>query len=153
MAFLAFALFACKNETNNAAVTDTVSSQDTTVAAKPGTMVVRNADTLFQQLDGNQFDWQLANKRNMAVIDIRKTEDYAKGHLPRAISWPYDTTAAFMLRFDRIDQRAPIAIYCTNGFYSKKVGLQLSGMGFTNIITLKNGIYDWMLAEKVFVLN
>lgn len=75
------------------------------------------------------------------VVDCRSAEDYAKGHIPGAVSLPYRT----------IEQQAPllpkdklIVAYCTSVHCnaSTKGALQLSALGF-RVKELVGGFRAW----------
>ena len=75
------------------------------------------------------------------IVDVRRPDEFAKGHIPNAINIPNET----------IDQEEPeqlpdkdqdIYVYCRSGNRSKQASQKLVEMGYTSIIEF-GGILDW----------
>jgi rhodanese-related sulfurtransferase len=81
-----------------------------------------------------------------AVIDIRRPEEYAAGHL-EAVNMQLDYYAPdFKEQLAKLDKGAPYLIYCRSGHRS---GLTLGIMrelGFTEIHDIEGGITAWTAA-------
>jgi rhodanese-related sulfurtransferase len=145
---LVLIIAACKNDpaapasttSNNGAVADSLS-------------ISAQADTPYMQLEIMEFEKRVIGHPNIPIIDVRKAEDFKAGHLYSAINWPYDTSAVFYNRFETLDRRAPIALYCNNGYYSGQAGMKLVGMGFRKIYLLKGGLLQWMSEGKIISQN
>ena len=75
------------------------------------------------------------------IVDVRTPEEYAGGHIPKAINIPNETIgdnepAALA------DKKQIIMIYCRSGNRSKQVAKKLFNMGYENIYEF-GGINDW----------
>jgi phage shock protein E len=64
------------------------------------------------------------------LLDVRTAEEYAAGHIPGAILFPYDELAA---KFREGDKGRPIVVYCRSGRRSAIARETLLGMGYTNV--------------------
>ena len=87
----------------------------------------------------------LINRENAQVIDLRKSDDYAGGHLPDSRNIPVEQ---FETRTDEIDQLkdAPLILVCQNGTRSASVCKQLEKRGLGQVNSLAGGISGWRAA-------
>ncbi len=75
------------------------------------------------------------------VVDVRRPDEYAQGHIPGAILIPNEhiiNTPPSQLP----DPEQIILIYCRTGRRSKEASQKLADMGYTNVYEF-GGIYDW----------
>lgn len=73
----------------------------------------------------------LADKgANALLLDVRTAEEYAAGHIPGAVLFPYDELAG---RFREPDKGRPIVVYCRTGRRSAIARETLMAMGYTNV--------------------
>ena len=80
------------------------------------------------------------------VIDVRKPEEYAAGHLEAAALQLDYYAPDFKEQLSKLDKSVPYLIYCRSGHRS---GLALSIMkdlGFTEIHDIEGGINAWIAA-------
>jgi rhodanese-related sulfurtransferase len=134
---------ACKNDPAAKA------AGDQSAAPVSDTLSKTNKETSpYQRLDVQAFEENVIRYKNIPIIDIRSEADFKKGHMYRAINWPYDTTGTFASRFESLDRKAPIAMYCQSGYFSQQAGMQLLGKGFQKIYILKGGLLVWMSEGK-----
>lgn len=64
------------------------------------------------------------------LLDVRTAEEYAAGHIPGSVLFPYDELAA---KFREADKGRPIVVYCRTGRRSAIARETLLGMGYTNV--------------------
>lgn len=86
---------------------------------------------------------------NTVFIDSREKKEFDVSHLPNAIWVGYDQLNLAPL--DNIDKNQKIIVYCSIGFRSEKVCMQLKEKGFTNVFNLYGGIFEWKNQEKKVV--
>jgi rhodanese-related sulfurtransferase len=84
------------------------------------------------------------------LIDVREESEFAKDHLPGAIS-----LGKGIIERD-IEQRVPdvnakMILYCGGGFRSALAADNLKKMGYTNVISMDGGIREWR--EKGYPLT
>lgn len=75
------------------------------------------------------------------VLDVRRPDEYAKGHIPGAILIPNETiidTPPSELK----DINQIILVYCRSGNRSKQAAAKLAAMGYTRIYEF-GGINTW----------
>jgi len=105
-------------------------------AAEPTTVSPAQADT-----------W-LAATPKAQVLDVRTKEEFAGGHLAKAILIPW-TDKDFSVRAAKeLDPRKPVLIYCLRGGRSAEAAAALVKLGFTEVRNLAGGIAAWQQAGK-----
>ncbi len=75
------------------------------------------------------------------VLDVRSDEEYAKGHIPKAVLLPHTEI------FSRAEEVLPdkeqcILVYCRSGNRSKLAAADLAVLGYTNVVEF-GGIQSW----------
>ncbi|MBR3522892.1 MAG: rhodanese-like domain-containing protein [Prevotella sp.] len=98
----------------------------------------------FENADVQGFA-ELVRDSNVVVLDVRTAEEYADGHIERAVNIDYKKDD-FM---DRAKAALPtdkkIAIYCRSGRRSAGAASKLAAEGYV-LVNLKGGIIDWQKA-------
>ena len=90
-------------------------------------------------------DFLIKNKNgNLNVIDIRDKYKYDMSHIDGAINIPYNYLIASPNRY--LNKNNTYYIYCYNGHTSRKIGNELTNLGY-NIISI-NGGYNYYLLIK-----
>ncbi len=75
------------------------------------------------------------------ILDVRRPNEYAAGHIPRAINVPNETIGTTDIP-ELPDKNQLIYVYCRSGRRSKEASNKLVKMGYSNIIEF-GGILDW----------
>jgi len=79
------------------------------------------------------------------IIDVRKPEEYAAGHVSGALNIPPEQLLASAKLLDSVPKNAEIILYCRSGNRSAVAKNILNQLGFSNIT---NGINkEWVEAE------
>jgi rhodanese-related sulfurtransferase len=140
-------LEACTNDPKAAGAANTppMTADDSIELAK---IEALRTDSLRGKLEGEAFEKLLISNKNMALIDLRKPEAFANGHIHRAINWPFDTTTEGMRRYLSLDQLQPLALYCDNGYLSQEMASRLRATGYPSVYILRQGLISWYLADK-----
>ena len=84
--------------------------------------------------------------RKGQLIDIRKKDDFEKGHINGARNIPLGMLTKSMSKL-RGDQ--PIYLVCASGKQSKRAAMLLVSKNFTIIYALEGGIASWSKPLKV----
>ena len=95
----------------------------------------------FENMEVKEFDELIADS-NVVIIDVRKADEFAEGHIKGAI--PID-----QFQDDFVEQakaKLPIdktiAIYCRSGRRSANAASKLADIGY-KCVNLKGGILSW----------
>jgi rhodanese-related sulfurtransferase len=77
-----------------------------------------------------------------AIIDLRSSEAFSRGHIVGARNVPIDELAARMDKLAKLKSKAVIAV-CDSGVASTKAIDTLRKSGFENVYGLKGGMSAW----------
>lgn len=78
---------------------------------------------------------------NYIILDVRRADEYAEGHIPGAINVANEDIGDEMpSELPDLDQ--VIYVYCRSGRRSKEASSKLAALGYTNIYEF-GGIMDW----------
>lgn len=75
------------------------------------------------------------------IVDARRTDEFAEGHIPGAICIPNETIGTEEIS-ELPDKEQLIYVYCRSGNRSKQASEKLVALGYTNIVEF-GGIIDW----------
>ena len=75
------------------------------------------------------------------IVDVRREDEYAAGHIPEAILIPNETIGNDQPA-ELPDLNQIILVYCRSGRRSKEASQKLANMGYTNVYEF-GGIIDW----------
>jgi rhodanese-related sulfurtransferase len=76
------------------------------------------------------------------VLDIRKPEEYASGHVKGAKQLQSDKILTAGETFKRFKDK-PVVVYCESGSLAAAAVRQLNAQGFTKAFTLRGGFAGW----------
>jgi rhodanese-related sulfurtransferase len=76
------------------------------------------------------------------VLDIRKPEEFALGHVNGAKHLASDQILTAGDSFKRFKEK-PVVVYCDSGSLSAAAVRQLNAQGFTRAFTLRGGFAAW----------
>ena len=81
-----------------------------------------------------------ANMRKGQLIDIRKKEDFDRGHINGARNIP---AATITRNIGKIRSDLPVYLYCEKGKSCKRIAVFLNTKGINNIYQLDGGLENW----------
>jgi rhodanese-related sulfurtransferase len=76
------------------------------------------------------------------VLDIRKPDEFALGHVNGAKHLPSDQILTAGENFKRFKDK-PVVVYCDSGSLAAAAVRQLTEQGFTQAFTLRGGLAGW----------
>ena len=83
----------------------------------------------------------MAQETGNIILDVRRPDEYAAGHIPNAINVPNESIGTDEIpELPNKDQL--IMVYCRSGRRSKEASEKLVKLGYTNIVEF-GGILDW----------
>ena len=93
------------------------------------------AKMFLDMIDSNEY----------TIVDARRAEDYAEGHIKGAISVPLETLEA---NIDNIPKDKPVYVYCYSGSRSNAVSKKLNELGY-EVYNVIDGTkeYDYKLVK------
>ena len=95
----------------------------------------------YRQISMDEAATMMAKETNYIILDVRRPDEFAAGHIPNAINVPNETIGtAEIPELPHKDQL--IMVYCRSGRRSKEAAEKLVKLGYTNIVEF-GGILDW----------
>lgn len=91
---------------------------------------------------GNLEATRLINSANAVLIDVRETQEYEGGRLPKALHIPLSQLATRSTELGKLKDR-PVVAYCMTGNRSSLAGKALASAGFKDIYQLRGGYRAW----------
>lgn len=99
-------------------------------------------DTTGTALSFKKFERKI-KKKNAVVLDVRTTEEYSEGFIPKAINYNVLDSLKFVNAVQPLDKNKKYFLYCKSGRRSGKALLMMKNMGFENVQHLSGGISAW----------
>lgn len=97
--------------------------------------------TTYIQIDQEKAKEMMAVNDGHVIVDVRRADEYAAGHIPGAILIPNESIGTEKPE-QLPDKDQIILIYCRSGNRSKQAAQKLADMGYTNIYEF-GGINTW----------
>ena len=86
--------------------------------------------------------WDAKSIESVVFIDSRERAEFEVSHIPSAIWVGYENP-----KFEKlagVNKNIPLIIYCSVGYRSEKIALQLEEKGFKKVYNLYGGIFEWI---------
>ena len=79
---------------------------------------------------------------NFAIIDVRRPDEYATGHIPGSININYQASD-FQTQIQPLDKTRTYLVYCASGHRSSLSRDIMANMGFQTLYTIADGLTTW----------
>ena len=100
-----------------------------------------NQTNTYRQITMDEAAEMMAEESDYIILDVRRPDEFAAGHIPNAINVPNETIGTDEIpELPNKDQL--IMVYCRSGRRSKEDSEKLVKLGYTNIVEF-GGILDW----------
>jgi len=94
----------------------------------------------FAAITSQELIWLM--NQGALVLDIRKPDEFAQGHVNGARHLPSDKILSAGDSFKRFKDK-PVIVYCDSGSLAAAAVRQLNEQGFTKAFTLRGGFASW----------
>ena len=84
--------------------------------------------------------YQEAKRKQLPIVDVRETDEYARGHIPGAVNFPLSDLGS---DFTKSDKNTDYYLVCQSGGRSAMAAEFLSDQGF-NVTNVMGGTGSWM---------
>jgi rhodanese-related sulfurtransferase len=92
----------------------------------------------------------LIEKGAVLVIDVRRPDEFAQGHIPGAVNMDYTAVSAQGTRFKGETRAIVTYCACTNEMTAARAAVDLAQLGLPGAKALKGGWDEWLQrGEKV----
>ena len=91
----------------------------------------------------------LFDARNVVIVDSREPDEFAEGHIPGALSMPFDEVTSEPERLEGLDTGGrPIVVYCGGGACELSMSLawELIYAGQSRVTVYMGGFPEWVEA-------
>jgi rhodanese-related sulfurtransferase len=95
----------------------------------------------YRQISMDEALKMIKDEKNYIILDVRRPDEYADGHIPGAINVPNEEIGAAEIP-ELPDKAQQIFVYCRSGRRSKEAAEKLVKLGYTNIVEF-GGILDY----------
>ena len=100
-----------------------------------------NQTNTYRQITMDEAVTMMAQETGYIILDVRRPDEYAAGHISNAINVPNETIGTSEIA-ELPDKDQLIMVYCRSGRRSKEASEKLVKLGYTNIVEF-GGILDW----------
>ena len=100
-----------------------------------------NQTNTYRQISMDEAVTMMAQETGYIILDVRRPDEFAAGHIPNAINVPNETIGTDEIA-ELPDKDQLIMVYCRSGRRSKEASEKLVKLGYTNIVEF-GGILDW----------
>ena len=100
-----------------------------------------NQTNTYRQISMDEAVTMMAQETGYIILDVRRPDEFAAGHIPNAINLPNETIGTDEIP-ELPDKNQLIMVYCRSGRRSKEASEKLVKLGYTNIVEF-GGILDW----------
>lgn len=100
-----------------------------------------NQTNTYRQISMDEAVNMMAQETGYIILDVRRPDEFAAGHIPNAINVPNETIGTAEIS-ELPDKNQLIMVYCRSGRRSKEASEKLVKLGYTNIVEF-GGILDW----------
>ncbi len=107
-----------------------------------GDGMIRSFD--YKQISQDEARKIMAGEDDYVIVDVRREDEYAAGHIPGAILVPNENIIEYEppKELEDIDSDRILLVYCRSGRRSKEAAEKLAKMGFSRVYEF-GGIIDW----------
>lgn len=102
---------------------------------------VNPTNNTYRQISMDEAVDMMAKETNYIILDVRRLDEFAAGHIPNAINVPNESIGTDEI-VELPDKDQLIMVYCRSGRRSKEASEKLVKLGYTNIVEF-GGILDW----------
>ena len=95
----------------------------------------------YRQISMDKAVKMMKDEKNYIILDVRRPDEYAEGHIPGAINVPNEEIGTAEIS-ELPDKSQLILVYCRSGRRSKEASEKLVKLGYTNIVEF-GGILDY----------
>jgi len=114
--------------------------------AKSSMQFVAEAKARISEISPEQVKANLDAGKPVILLDVRDSEEYNAGHLPKAVHISRGMLE-FKVREILPDKDAKIVVYCSSDFRSALAAMVMKEMGYSNVKYMRGGFKAWGMAR------
>ncbi|HJU55070.1 MAG TPA: MBL fold metallo-hydrolase [Pyrinomonadaceae bacterium] len=98
----------------------------------------------IKQISVDELSELINAERDLQLIDVRRPNEYAAGHAPRAVNLPL--APQLPQEATMLDPSRPVAVICQGGYRSSAAASLLAREGFSSLLNVTGGTGAWVEA-------
>jgi phage shock protein E len=102
--------------------------------------------TVIKEVKATEVTKLLQQNKKIIIIDLRRPEEFAQGHLPGAQNIDFQNSA-FETQLAQLDRNQPYLFHCQSGKRSTASLSAWQKLGFTKLYHLKEGFAGWQKSQ------
>ena len=102
----------------------------------------------INEVDASELQTMLSRGEKVRLVDVRSEAEFQQGIIEGAEFLPLHVLPMRMSEFAKDEK---IVVYCSVGYRSEKIAEKLTASGFTNVVNLYGGIFEWINQDKPVV--
>lgn len=106
-----------------------------------GCAASQEQENTYRRISMEEAVQMMENESGYVILDVRRPDEYAAGHIPGAINVANETIGTAEIP-ELPDKDQLILVYCRSGRRSKEAAEKLVKLGYTNVVEF-GGILDW----------
>jgi rhodanese-related sulfurtransferase len=101
--------------------------------------------TGVERAERKEIKWRIDRAEPFVLLEIEPEEDYRRGHLPGALSVPFERLAELVPELVS-DHDAEVIVYCCGPacMDGRRAAKELESLGYTNVRSYDGGKKDWI---------
>ena len=107
----------------------------------PSCVAPGSSSSAYRQISMDEAVKMMKNEKSYVILDVRRPDEYAEGHIPGAINVPNEEIGTAEIA-KLPDKSQMILVYCRSGRRSKEAAEKLVKLGYTNVVEF-GGILDY----------
>ena len=104
--------------------------------------IIGEAKSQTSEVNVEEVKKDMETGKNFVLLDVRTSEEFKAGHLPKAVNIPRGTLE-FLIGKHYPQKDVEIVVYCRTDARAALCAKSLSDMGYTNIKNLKGAFKAW----------
>jgi rhodanese-related sulfurtransferase len=101
-----------------------------------------------QQISPTDLNAKISDSKYI-ILDTRELNEFEVSHLPGAIFVGFDNFS--LQNIASISKEHIIVMYCSVGYRSERIGELLLKNGYSNVLNLRGGIFEWAALQYKLV--
>ena len=111
------------------------------MAYRTGRDLIEEAKQQIDEVTPEEVREMQARDERVVYLDVRESNEWNLGHLPRAIHLPRGNLETKVEAL--IDRNQRVVIYCARGNRSALAAVTMKQMGYENVASMARGIQGW----------
>lgn len=96
-------------------------------------------------IEPSALKYLMTSKAHFVLVDVRRPDEFAAGHIEGAMLMPLDTVEA---NYSKLPKDVKLVVYCRSGHRSGQAVSILQSHGYKNAVSMNGGYLAWTALPK-----